>query len=302
MVFADLRTEEKLGLGIALALHVALAAALLVQPETRAVVPPVEKMTVNLTTDVGLTATAPDPVPTSAAASAPVFSPEPAAPEPVAAPEPAPAPEPFVQPRPEPPRAKPVERAVAKPQPAPVRKPATKPQPKPVERTAAAPQPKAQPKPATQPRRVASTATRQPSTSKPAGASRVGSDFLAGAGDSTTTRETRTPASQIGASAKASLFQQIAKELRPKWQPPSGPEVEKLVTKVRFRLNADGSLIGRPEVVRQTGETDTNKPQASRHAEQAIRAVQLAAPFDLPEEYYEAFKVVTVDFDWKLAQ
>lgn len=55
-------------------------------------------------------------------------------------------------------------------------------------------------------------------------------------------------------------------------------------------------------MVRQSGVTDTNRPQAGRHAEQAIRAVQLAAPFDLPEEYYEAWKVVTVDFDWKLSQ
>jgi hypothetical protein len=28
----------------------------------------------------------------------------------------------------------------------------------------------------------------------------------------------------------------------------------------------------------------------------------LAAPFDLPQEYYEAWKVITVDFDWRLAQ
>jgi hypothetical protein len=137
---------------------------------------------------------------------------------------------------------------------------------------------------------------------KPAGGSRIGADFLPGAGSSTTTRETRVPASQIGASAKASLFQAVARQLRPKWQPPSGPDVEELVTKVRFRLNADGNLAGRPEVVRQSGINDTNRPQASRHAELAVRAVQLAAPFDLPEQYYEAWKVVTVDFDWKLSQ
>jgi hypothetical protein len=137
---------------------------------------------------------------------------------------------------------------------------------------------------------------------KPAGGSRIGADFLPGAGSSTTTRETRVPASQIGASAKASLFQAVARQLRPKWQPPSGPDVEELVTKVRFRLNADGSLAGRPEVVGQRGINDTNRPQASRHAELAVRAVQLAAPFDLPEQYYEAWKVVTVDFDWKLSQ
>lgn len=262
MVIATLRREERIGLGIAVVLHVALGAAFLIQSSKRDVVPPVEKMTVSLAEDVGLEAEAPEPVPESAAAIAPTLAPEPA---PLAAPEPA------VRPLPEPPRPKPLPRAT------------TAPKPKPTTSSNA-------------PRR------RPDAPSKPAGGSRIGSDFLPGAGDSTTTTETRVPASKIGASAKASLFQQIAKEVRPRWQPPSGPEVEQLVTKLRFRLNADGSLAGRPEVVRQSGVTDVNKPQAGRHAEQAIRAVQLAAPFDLPEEYYEAWKVVTVDFDWKLSQ
>ncbi|MGX7952077.1 energy transducer TonB [Tsuneonella sp. HG249] len=262
MVFATLRREERIGLGIAVVLHLALAAAFLGQSSKRAVVPPVEKMTVNLASEVGLEAEAPEPVPESRAAIAAVLAPEPA---------PVSEPQPVVEPRPAPPRPQPVPRATAAPKPKPTSS-------------------------STAPRR------RPDAPSKPAGGNRVGSDFLAGSGESTKTSETRVPASKIGASAKASLFQQIAKEVRPRWQPPSGPEVEKLVTKLRFRLNADGSLAGRPEVVRQTGETDTNRPQAGRHAEQAIRAVQLAAPFDLPEEYYEAWKVVTVDFDWKLAQ
>ena len=75
------------------------------------------------------------------------------------------------------------------------------------------------------------------------------------------------------------------------------------MTVLRFRLNEDGSLAGRPSVVRQTGVNDTNRAQAGRHAEQAIRAVQLAAPFDLPTQYYEAWKNVTAfSFDWKLSQ
>ena len=92
------------------------------------------------------------------------------------------------------------------------------------------------------------------------------------------------------------------REVKPHWQPPSGPDVDQLVSKVRFRLNADGSLNGRPALVSQRGVNDTNRTQAGRHGEQAIRAVQLAAPFDLPERYYDAWKTVTLDFDWKLAQ
>ena len=30
--------------------------------------------------------------------------------------------------------------------------------------------------------------------------------------------------------------------------------------------------------------------------------MQLAAPFDLPEEYYEAWKTITANLDWRLAQ
>ena len=94
----------------------------------------------------------------------------------------------------------------------------------------------------------------------------------------------------------------MARQIKPHWQPPNGPEVEKIVTYVRFQLGTDGKLRGRPTVARQTGVNDTNRAQADRHAEQAIRAVQLAAPFDLPEEYYEAWKTITANLDWRLAQ
>ncbi len=59
-----------------------------------------------------------------------------------------------------------------------------------------------------------------------------------------------------------------------------------------FDLNDDGSLAGEPRVVSQTGRTDANAAQMGRHAELAIRAVKLAAPFDLPEEYYQYWKSV----------
>jgi hypothetical protein len=90
--------------------------------------------------------------------------------------------------------------------------------------------------------------------------------------------------------------------LKPHWSPPSGVDVDRLVTVVRFRLNRDGSLDGTPEIVRQTGITDANRLQAPRHQEQAIRAVRLAAPFDLPEQLYSGWRVITSNFDNRLAQ
>ena len=75
------------------------------------------------------------------------------------------------------------------------------------------------------------------------------------------------------------------------------------MTILAWDLIADSSLAGSPRVVRQEGLTDANRAQAPRHAEQAVRAVRLAAPFDLPGEYYNAWKRITsFRFDRKLSQ
>ena len=112
-----------------------------------------------------------------------------------------------------------------------------------------------------------------------------------------------TPAAAIGPQVRSALSAAITRQLKPYWQAPQGPDAEELVTYLAFNLNKDGSLSGRPEVVRQSGITDVNRNQASRHAEQAVRAVQLAAPFNLPEEYYDAWKrVSSFKFDKRLSQ
>ena len=262
-----IRAEERTGLIVAVVLHLALFGLLVVQGLFPApVIDPPQRMTVSLAEDVGLAATAPDPVAESRASTAPTMDLNPA-----------PAPE---QEAPTPPQ---VERPAPQ-----VRSPV------PPTNSAADTRPRRRPDP---PRTQS-----QPQSRQRSGGSRLGDNFLDGAGDSTRTNETRIPASRIGNSAKASLFQAVARQLRPHWQPPSGPEVEKIVTKVRFRLNPDGTLAGAPSVAGQRGVNATNRAQAGRHGEQAIRAVQLAAPFDLPDEYYEAWKLITVDFDWRLAQ
>ncbi len=266
MASSALQREERVGLTVAIALHAMLVAVLLLQPSTRPEIAPADRMTVNLASDVGLAATAPQIVPESRAAIAPELADTPApAPD-----DSAPAPQVADRPVPRP--------DTARPQPS---------------RTADQ-RPRRRPDPPRSPERS------QPS--ERSGGTRIGTNFLEGGGDSSTTEEARTPASQIGASAKASLFQAVARQLKPHWQPPSGPEVDAIITKVRFRLNPDGTLSGRPSIVGQRGVNATNRAQSGRHGEQSVRAVQLAAPFDLPEEYYEAWKLVTVDFDWKLAQ
>lgn len=273
---SGIRSEERTGLIIALGLHLAVIAALAIQalmpaPE----IPVTERMTVNLAEDVGLEATAPDPVPESRAAEAPQLTDTPA---PVAPPVPD-----VVEP------ARPVEvdRPVTRPSPAPTRAAATR------RETARQPARVTRNTPRETPREARREAA-PPKKTERSGGSRIGDNFLAGSGSSTTTSETRTPASQIGASAKASIVSAIARQVRPHWQgkAPSGADAELLVTVLAFDLNPDGSLKGRPRVVSQSGVNAANEAQKDRHAEVAVRAVQLAAPFDLPDEYYEAWKSV----------
>ena len=260
-----LRSDERAGLLVALILHLLILAALFVQgllPAPSFDKP--ERMTVSLAEDVGLEATAPDPVAESREAVAPTLSDSPA-----------PAPD----------QPSPLETSAPQPR---IQSPAPVPATRPDTRERRRPDP---PRTQTPPR-----------SSERSGGSRLGDNFLEGSGDSATTNETRVPASKIGASAKASLFQAVARQLRVHWRPVDGADRELLVSKVRFRLNPDGTLAGAPTLVGQRGVTDSNRTQAPRHGENAIRAVQLAAPFDLPAEYYEAWKVITVDFDWSLSR
>lgn len=274
MMARGLRREEKAGLLVALALHVALVIALLLQPDKPEATPPVERMTVNLATEVGLDATAPDPVPQSRAAVAPTLSDTPAA-EVVQAP-----------------LAPPVERAV-EPRVTRVQSPIPRPTAQPRRQPEARPTAQPRRQSDARPRRRPDAQERVKPTEK-TGGSRIGDNFLEGAGNSARTSETRVPASQIGASAKASIVAAIARQVRPHWQgaAPSGADAELLATVLAFELNPDGSLKGRPRVIAQEGVTPANEAQKERHAEVAIRAVQLAAPFDLPAEYYSAWKSI----------
>lgn len=287
MSVATLRSEERTGLVIAFLLHVALVAALLLQPRPDAVVPVPERMTVSLADDVAMEATGPQIAQDTRQAVAPEIAdefapPEPSPPEPVPEPIPQPRPEPRPTPRPAP-KAQPAPPKPTPPKPQPAPKPAAQPAPKTPAKTPPKPTPAAKPEP------------------KKGGGSRIGADFLKGA--ETGRSDAAVPASQIGAAEKASLAQAIARQLKPKWTSPQGADAELLVTVLAFNLNPDGSLAGTPRVVSQDGITDANKAQASRHAELAIRAVQLAAPFDLPPELYNGWKrIAAFRFDRKLSQ
>jgi protein TonB len=247
----NLRAEEKTGLMLALFLHLALLAALVLQLlfKLPPPPPPIERVTVSLAEEVGLEAQAPEPVPESRAAIAPTLSETPVLMPPPPMPDTRPAPQP---------------------------RPSAKPTAKPSPRTTRAP---VNQDTRRRPDRPDSRPTTR-ATQKPAGGSRIGSDFLPGAGSSTTTQESRPPASAIGASAKASLLQSVLRQIKPHWSAPDGADADKLYTLVS------------PTCKPTQGVTDGNRPQAERHCDYAIRAVRRAAPFKLPDEYYNAWKTV----------
>lgn len=289
MAATALAREERVGLALAVAAHIALVAFLVWRPLGRPVLPTPERMTVTISDEVGLTSTSPEPAAKPAPDVAPELG-EPAPPEPEAR-APVPQPPKAAPPKPEPPKPQPI----VKPAPAP-------PIPRPVARPVP---PRAQPaRPQTAARPVPTRA--QPAARPPrnAGASRIGDDFLKGTPAAQSNGASHNPPAQtIGPAVRSSLASAISRKLKPNWAAPQGVDADKLVTVLSWSLNRDGTLAGRPTVVRQEGITDSNRPQADRHAEQAIRAVQLAAPFDLPEEYYDAWKrIASFRFDRKLSQ
>lgn len=318
-----LSRQEGLGLGLAVAAHVALLAVLSIAPPGKTIKPPPERMEVTFSQEIAQQSTSPDPMAEAVPDIAPELG-EPQPPEPQAEPQPQPKPEPKPEPRSEPkPAPKPEPKPEPKPVPRPEPKPVPKPEPKPVPRPEPVkPAPKPSPAPsASAPARKPATPVAKPSATAtasakpaddaarrrpdaPAGASRIGADFLKGIPGATKPgTATSAPAATMGPEVKASLASAISRQIKPHWAAPQGVDADKLVTILAWDLNPDGTLAGRPRVVDQEGITPANEAQARRHAEQAIRAVQLAAPFDLPEMYYSGWKrVAAFRFDRKLSQ
>ena len=251
--------EERVGLGIAIAAHLVLFAVLVWWESAPEPVDVPERISVTVSDEIALESISPNPMANPAPSVAPEIG------------EVQPAAEPL--PEPVPVTAAPIERPRPAPTPRPSPTPAPQPKPRQAEPRPTPPQPKQQPR------------ERQEATG-----SRIGSDFLSGTGGSGSDRD--QPAERAGPATAASLSSAIARALKPHWTAPQGVDAEKLVTVLAWRMNRDGSLAGRPEIVSQSGITDANRAQADRHAELAIRAVQLAAPFDLPSEYYDSWKRV----------
>jgi hypothetical protein len=285
MASVRIRAEDIAGIGLAIVAHVALLVWLVLRKEPEPP-PTVQKVTVTLQGPIAAEAGSPSREEAKAAV-APKLAEEPA--PPVATPAP-------IVPKPEPRVAPPLPRPTPRTVPAPAPR-SQAPRPAPPPPRAAPPRPSRigdnflppQPKGATK------------SNPKPPGGSRIGDNFLPGAitGNG---KATTPPGPTITPQVRSSLASEVARQLKPRWQAPSGLDVDLLATTIEWDLNPDGTLAGPPRVTGQSGVNSANRSQADRHKEQALRAVRLAAPFRLPPQFYAGWQHLRFTFDRKLSQ
>lgn len=240
---------EATGVGVAVIGHAALLAALSFGLAFAVNRPAMpEAMEVSFVEEIGLVASAPEPSPEPAAQSR--------APEIGPVEDAAPAPD---VPRPTPREAV----------------PAPSPEPAPAQ---ARPRPERPARPAT-----AGTAER---TRRPG----LGDLDPRSFGRDPASRSTLPPAAAMSAAAAADIGAAITRQVQPcaDRQVDPGPGANQIVTTLNLRLNRDGSLAGRPRVVRQSGLNDGNRRYADRVADLAVASFVGCAPLrGLPSELYD---------------
>jgi outer membrane biosynthesis protein TonB len=292
---------ERIGLGVAVAGHVALLVLLSLSlslariPKTQLSDP----MDVQFVDKVGLKSAAPK---VSQEAPAPSEAPEKGMPEDTTPPPPKAEPVPKPEPKPTPPKPTP---APPKPEPKPEPKPAPKPTPappKPAEKpkpekqqAKPAPEKPAKPTPA-KPTKKAGLSSDflsdlppdKPGTAKPKG-SRLGADFLKGLSPSKAPGKASAPhAAAISAQSMSGLIGLIASKVKPCYNPPAGgTDSGQIVTILSIRMNKDGSVASVTPGA-QSGVNGSNSAYARQMADAAVRAVKRCSPITgLPPELYE---------------
>ena len=287
---------EKYGLGVATVGHVLLFGLLsvgfLATPNPLKLES--KPIDISLVDEVALEAAAPAATEAPATSQAPdTGPPEEAAPAPaIAEPQPAPIP-----PAPTPPQPQPAKPAPAKPAPAPRPAPIAKPPPakpapaKPQPAKPTPPQPtRARPglaRPDVAPERAGTSP--QSKATRPRG-SILGDDFRKSLAISSERGTGQAPrAAAVSATAVAGLGDAIARQVQPCANriPNPGPGANLIRSKLRIRMNPDGSLAARPLLMGQTGVTDENNRYAQRVGELAGAAVIQCAAYKLPAELYE---------------
>lgn len=106
---------------------------------------------------------------------------------------------------------------------------------------------------------------------------------------------------RISPRAMATLEQAIRAQVAPCWNPPTGgADVREMTVVLKIRLNRDGTVIGQPEFVSQTGQTAGNQAYARAFVESARRAVLRCTPLDLPDDLYRYWREFELNFDPRL--
>ncbi len=269
MAATALNSEEKIGLGVAALGHVALALVLMMTKQP-APLPPVERVSVTLSDEVGAVSTSPDPT----ANPAPDKGPQLGEPAPEAAPEPEPVPAP---------------KASAAPAPAP--RPTTAPPQKVPPRQAQTPPSKW---PFSPPGKTPPTPNPQKGKTPPTartGASVLDPNYGKGI-DGGSGKDKTPPASRASAQVVASWDSSIKAKVLAKMRgcPVSGLDAGSLRATVNFSLTRTGGIEA-IEDFNVGGITDANRTQARPFKDCIARAIRLAAPFTgMPAEFYDQWK------------
>ena len=265
-----MQRAEAIGVGVAVVGHAVLFGSLslglmVAQKPVPSLTKPID---IQIVETVGLTDTVPDPSSVEPATS---VAPEIGLPVKPSRPEPLITPVPKLAPAPMPP------------------KPASK-------IAVATPKPAIKPAPVTLPRPKLALDLSRPTTDTPHG-SRLGADFRKGLSDNPNASTAQTPRAAAGPAVAASLAREVLRQLKPFWRAPTGADAEQLRTLLSITLSRDGT-VSAVRVLDTTGVTDSNRGQVRLHQEAAMKAVRLAAPFVLPAELYDAWKVLEpVGFD-----
>jgi colicin import membrane protein len=104
------------------------------------------------------------------------------------------------------------------------------------------------------------------------------------------------PRTGIGSGEELTVTEQdaIRAHVERYWRSPADmPDPARLVVRVRFEINADGSLAGQPEVVSPTGRLDPTQRAA---VENALRAVRVAQPLPVDKKRTER-AIFIMNFD-----
>jgi outer membrane biosynthesis protein TonB len=105
---------------------------------------------------------------------------------------------------------------------------------------------------------------------------------------------------RLDARTSATLAQAIRERIYRCWNPNAGgPDARSIATLLRVRVARDGAIIGRPDVVAQTGITSANAGYGRVMRDSAIRAVMNPACSlaGLPPELYDGWKEFELNFD-----